>query len=123
MLVGKFLYCLKYIYIYIYKHVYVFDIDSFYPSISESLLKNAISYAKHYVTITDQEVDIIMHSRKSLLFDQGTAWIKKNDDGLFDVTMGSYDGAEICQLVGLLILDQLSNQYGKKVSAYTDMTA
>ena len=55
----------------------IFDIDSFYPSISENLLKNAISYAKQYVTITDQEVDIIMHSRKSLLFDQGTAWIKK----------------------------------------------
>ena len=73
----------------------IFDIDSFYPSISENLLKNAISHAKQYVTITDQEVDIIMHSRKSLLFDQGTAWIKKNDDGLFDVTMGSYDGAEV----------------------------
>ena len=100
----------------------IFDIDSFYPSISENLLKNAISYAKQYVTITDQEVDIIMHSRKSLLFDQGTAWIKKNDDGLFDVTMGSYDGAEVCELVGLLILDQLGNQYGKKVSAYTEMT-
>ena len=101
----------------------IFDIDSFYPSISENLLKNAISYAKQYVTITDQEVDIIMHSRKSLLFDQGTAWIKKNDDGLFDFTMGSYDGTEVCELVGLLILDQLGNQYGKKMSAYTEMTA
>ena len=99
----------------------IFDIDSFYPSISENLLKNAISCSKHYVTITDQEVDIIMHSRKSLLFDQGTAWIKKNDDGLFDVTMGSYDGAEVCELVGLLILDQLGNQYGKKnVGLYRD---
>ena len=101
----------------------IFDIDSFfYPLISENLLKNAISYTKQYVTVTDQEVDIIMHSRKSLLFDQGTAWIKKNDDGLFDVTMGSYDGAEVCELVGLLILDQLGNQYGKKMSAYTEMT-
>ena len=62
-----------------------------------------------------------MHSRKSLYFDQGTAWIKKNDDGLFDVTMGSYDGAEVCELVGLLILDQLGNQYGKKnVGLYRD---
>ena len=101
----------------------IFEIDSFYPSILENLLKNAISYAKQYVTITDQEVDIIMHSRKSLLFDQSTAWIKKNDDGLFDVTMGSYDGAEVCELVGLLILDQLGNQYGKKMSACTEMTA
>ena len=27
----------------------------------------------------------------------------------FDVTMGSYDGAEICELVGLYLLSQLQN--------------
>ena len=26
-------------------------------------------------------------------------WIKKDSNSLFDVTMGSYDGAEICELV------------------------
>ena len=28
------------------------------------------------------------------------AWMKREKDGLFDVTMGSYDGAEVCELVG-----------------------
>ena len=45
-----------------------------------------------------------MHARKSLLFVNNSTWIKKGGDPTFDVTMGSYDGAEICELVGLFIL-------------------
>ena len=48
-----------------------------------------------------------MQSRRSLLFNDGRAWCESNNDDLFDVTMGSFDGAEICELVGLLILDKL----------------
>ena len=53
-----------------------------------------------------------MHSRKSLLFSNSDAWIKKSGD-MFDVTMGSFDGAEICELVGLYLLDKLSLLTGK----------
>ena len=28
---------------------------------------------------------------------------------MFDVTMGCYDGAEVCELVGLYLLDKLSS--------------
>ena len=41
-----------------------------------------------------------MHASKSLLFNNNSTWIKKNGS-LFDVTMGSYDGAEVCELVGI----------------------
>ena len=34
----------------------------------------------------------------------------------FDVTMGSFDGAEICELVGLYILYILSTKYGKDLN-------
>ena len=33
---------------------------------------------------------------------------KSNSHSTFDVTMGSYDGAEICELVGIFILEKLS---------------
>ncbi len=70
-------------------------------------MTKAIEFAKTYVTISDQEVNIIRHARESLLFDLNqTPWVKKT--GSFDVTMGSWDGAEVCQLVGLFILHQLS---------------
>ena len=36
-----------------------------------------------------------MHCRKSLLFDNETAWTKKNHSNMFHVTMGSFDGAEV----------------------------
>ena len=91
----------------------VFDMENFYPSITEKLLTDSIIFAKKYIDITDRDIDIIMHSRKSLLFDSNFAWVKKNNSS-FDVTMGSYDGAEVCELVGLFILNRLSNEYGKE---------
>ena len=81
------------------KHSFAsFDIDSVYPSITESLLSKAISFAKNYTTINDKNIDIIMQCRKSLLFDNETAWTKKTHSSMFNVTMGSFDGAEVLRL-------------------------
>ena len=100
-----------------------FDIDISYPSITETLLSKAISYAKNYTTISDRDIDIIIHCRKSLLSHNETAWTKKNHSNMFDVTMGSFDGAEVCELIGLFLLDNLSEKYGKNnvyVGLYRD---
>ena len=86
------------------------DIVEFYPSITEELLSSAISYARSVIDIEQKVVDIILHSRQSLLFTKDSAWIKKNDE-LFDVTMGSYDGAEVCELVGLYLLHQVKARF------------
>ena len=51
------------------------------------------------------------HARESLLVNEGGGWMKK--DGLFDVAMGAYDGAEICELVGIFLLDKISVKYDK----------
>ena len=34
-------------------------------------------------------------------------------DGLFDVTMGAYDGVEVRELVGKFLLDKISVKYDK----------
>ena len=61
-----------------------------------------------------------MHALKSLLFDKTSVWVKK-DNPDFDVTMGSYDGAEVCQLVGLYLLNLLTNEFGKgNIGLYRD---
>ena len=87
-----------------------FDIESFYPSISKKLFNDALVFAKTYITnISDTDVNIIMQARKTLLFNNGEPWVKKNGDEDFDVPMGSYDGAEVCELVGNLKLHQLSS--------------
>ena len=83
------------------KHTFiVFDIKDFYTSIPKYLLQKALEFPKAKVSITQEEEKIIDHSRKSLLFKE---WIKKGGE-LFDVTMGAYDGSEICELLGFFIL-------------------
>ena len=69
-----------------------FDIAEFYPSISQELLAKAIELAKSYsCSIDSNAINMIIHSRKSFLFeDNGNIWVKKENEK-FDVTMGSYD--------------------------------
>lgn len=91
------------------------------PSISEELLTSAIHFAKKPTKITDTYINIIMHCRKSILLHNGSPWVKKDNDDVFDVTMGSFDGAEVCELVGLFILNDLANKYGtNKIGLYRD---
>ena len=37
----------------------------------------------------------------------------KKNTNLFDVAMRAYDGAEVCELVGLFLLNTLANKFGK----------
>ena len=97
-----------------------FDIVDFYPSISEEFLSKAIAYAQSVTTTEEKVIRTIYHSRKFLLFDRDNVWVK-NDNPEFDVTMGSYDGAELCELVGLYLLDLLAKEFDKKYfSLYRD---
>ena len=96
----------------------VFDIKDFYPSIKESLLVEAIEFAKLHVEVKAEDLKTILHARKSLLFNAEHTWIKK-EGGLFDVTMGAYDGAEVCELVGTFLLSKIQEKY-KNVGLYRD---
>ena len=92
------------------KHFLQLDIIDFYSSISEELLTNALAFAKSMMQIKPSTTNIIMHSRKSLLFSDNTVWMKKGES-LFDVTFGSHDGAEVCELVGLYLLHQMREKF------------
>ena len=50
------------------------------------------------------KVEIIKLCRKTLLYYEDCVWIKKGEGGNFDVSIGAYDGAEICELVGCVLL-------------------
>ena len=91
------------------------DIKEYYPSITRTLLERAIEFAKaNDVEIKDEEAEIIGHSRKAFLFSKGAndetiAWQKST--GEFDVTMGAPDGAEVCELVGIFVLNEVSKAF------------
>ena len=46
----------------------VFDIQEFYPSIGEKLLKDAVLFAQTYTNISRKDNEVILHCRRSLLF-------------------------------------------------------
>ena len=47
-----------------------------------------------------------MQATNSFLCSDGETWIKKQGN-TFDITMGGYHGAEVCDICGLFILSQL----------------
>ena len=84
-----------------------FDIDNFYPSITYELFLKAIEWAKKFTYIADSSVDIILHASKSILWHKGEPWVKKHYPN-FDVTQGSYHGAQMSDLAGLYLLSLLT---------------
>ena len=51
-----------------------------------------------------------MQSRRTLLFNNKEPWLKKSVNEEFDVPMECFDGAEVCELVGVYILHLLTSQ-------------
>ena len=87
-----------------------FDIVDFYPSTTEKLLPKFIDFASEYVNISP-----------TLLFSSNAPWVKKDaHDGLFDVKMGSYDGAESCELVVVYTLNLLKRICGDTIRLCRD---
>ena len=57
---------------------------------------------------------------KSVLHKNNERWVKKGETN-FDVTMSAYDGAEVCELIGILMLFLLSKHINKNhIGLYRD---
>ena len=79
------------------------DIESYYPSISATLMDEALDWAQGHTEISELETKIIRHARETYLWYKNEVWIKKNtDDNVFDIPMGSLDGSECSDLIGFL---------------------
>lgn len=96
----------------------VFDIVEFYPSITPDLLNKALDYASCYSPISNEDRDIILQSKNSLLLAQGKRWEKKSSP--FDVAMGSFDGAECCELIAIFMISRINTVIGGNFGLYRD---
>ena len=97
------------------KHLYkflMFDIKDIYPSIKENLLWGSIRFAKLYISKTNKDTEVVFHARKSILYYNDETWVKKGESN-FDVSTGPYDGAEVCELIGVFMLSLLSKYINK----------
>ena len=62
-----------------------------------------------------------MQARRTLLLNDGEPWVKKTDNKEFDVPMGCFAEAEICELVGIYNLHLLNTTIRKKnIGLYYD---
>ena len=90
----------------------MFDIKDFYPSIKEKLLWEAIRFAKLYISTTNKDIEAIFHARKPLLYYKDEPLLRKGESN-FNVSMGAYNGAEVCELIGIFMLSLLSKHTNK----------
>ena len=81
----------------------------FYPSITKKTLIKAFEFAENFLPITDKDRNIIIQSCKSILTHKNKTWEKINADKLFNISMGLFNGAEICDFVRLFLLNELNN--------------
>ena len=96
-----------------------FDIKEFYPSITEGILDQTLEFSKQHTNIDKNDLRLISYCCKSLIFSDNYTWKKKSTSSCFDVTMGSFDGSEICELVGLCIQPKLEKILLKSKSQMT----
>ena len=66
-----------------------------------------LNFVKTICGIPDKDISIIMQSSQTLSVNNKHSWLKKSGNEEFDVSMGCFDGAEVCELVGIYILHLL----------------
>ena len=95
------------------------DIVDYYPSITADLLNQALDWAGEMVHISEEDRDLFHHTKNSLLWHEGSAWVKRGEVN-FDVAQGSFDGAETTDLCGLFLLSKLKELEEMNAGLYRD---
>ena len=71
------------------------------------------------MTIKSKDKETIFHASKSLLYNEGEPWIKRSNK--FDVTIRSYDEAEVWELISFFMLSLIGNKYNpNNIGLYRD---
>ena len=85
------------------------DIREFYPNITESLIKKALVFVKNLgIEVPNEEIEIILKAKIQIATSLGTDWVKINSE--FDNSMGAKDSCELCELIGLFLLKEVTER-------------
>lgn len=66
-----------------------------------------MQFAKIDVNIIQKDIEVIFHSIKSLLHNNGS----KRKETVLLLLFGAYDGAEICELTGIFLMTLIGKKY------------
>ena len=72
------------LYIYIYIYIYTFLFFYFFL--------DSINYARKYIDVTNEQYEIILACRKTVIKNNDSTWVKNGLEN-FDVPMGGYDSS------------------------------
>ena len=101
------------------KLTYVYQ--EFYPSVSKKLLKDLVLFVQTHTDINRKDIEVIFYYNIFHYFMITNHGLTKDSNGDIDVTMGSYDRAEVCELVGLFMLNELLKKFDKdNIGLYRD---
>ena len=71
------------------------------------------------MTVTIEQRKIIHQACQSFLYSGGVPWVKKGGVN-FDVGMGAFHGAQVCEIVGLFLLDKIRDLPNFQAILYRD---
>ena len=86
------------------------DIKKMYSSITKQTFEKTIAWAQsfEFINISKEEIELLYKGRESILFFNQREYEKRNNPS-FDVTEGSFEGAEVAELIDLMILHEIVN--------------
>ena len=61
---------------------------------------------EQYTTFTNQEINTLTHTCQTIVCNY--IWTKTFNNSSFDISMGFFHGVEVCDLIGLYILNEIS---------------
>lgn len=77
-------------------------------------MSEALLFAKDFVSFKIEDIRVVLHCCKSLLFNGGEVGIKNSKSGKFDVTQGSNDVAEVSELVRIYVLSKINKIFHRQ---------
>ena len=87
----------------------IFDIKNFYSSISKKPLDDSINFARQHSNKKRRFQDYPTPKKITPLQQQNSMAKEKRQPS--DLATEAYDGAEVCELVGLFPLNSLANEF------------
>ena len=73
-----------------------------------------MSFAQKDIATTPKDMKVIFHSKKSLFYHNENSCIKKDSIDELKVRVGSYDSAEVCQILVLFMFNKPGREYNIK---------
>ena len=87
---------------------YLFQYKKFLPFNKKEHITKAIKFAEEYTKFKKQETNTLMHTCQTIISYDSRIWTKKSNINNFDIAMSSFQGADVCDLIGLYILSEIS---------------